>query len=172
MASLLFERLEPLSEAHRELIHNFQCGERSLDLWLRSHAFPNEARGGSRTFVVRSTLTGELAGYFCLSTHSVVRSDFRAKFKRDMPDPIPAVLLGRLAVATQFQNHGLGESMLHEAIRKSKRIAEELGAAVLIVHPVSERASLFYRKHGFSNTKNENPMLFIDLHDPTLMALT
>ena len=89
-----------------------------------------------------------------------------------MPEPIPAILLGRLAVAEQYQNHGLGESMLHEAICKSKRIADELGAAVLIVHPISERASLFYRKHGFSNTKNENPMLFIDLHDPLLKALT
>lgn len=172
MASVLFKRPEPLSEVHRELIHNFQCGERSLDLWLRSHAFSNEARGGSRTFVVRSALTGELAGYFCLSTHSVVRSEFRAKFKRDMPDPIPAILLGRLAVDERYQNHGLGESMLHEAIRKSKMIADALGAAVLIVHPISERASLFYRKHGFSNTRNENPMLFVDLHDPLLEAMT
>lgn len=81
----------------------------------------------------------ELAGYFCLSTHSVERLNFRAKFKHDMPNPISTILLGRLAVAEKYQGYGLGESMLHEAIRKSKKIADSLGAAALIVHPISER---------------------------------
>ena len=138
---------------------------------LQTHALSNEARGASRTFVVVTSQMDELAGYFCLSTHSVERSDFRAKFKRDMPNPIPAILLGCLAVAEKYQRHGLGESMLHEAIRKSKKIADSLGAAALIVHPISERANLFYRKHGFSSSKSEKPMLFLGLHDPLLACL-
>ena len=99
----------------------------------------------------------ELAGYFCLSTHSVERLNFRAKFKRDMPNPISTILLGRLAVAEKYQGYGLGESMLHEAIRKSKKIADSLGATALIVHPISD----FYLKHGFSSSKSEKPMLFL-----------
>lgn len=171
MYTFSFKRPEPLTEAHIPLINNFCCGERSLDLWLKTYALANEARGGSRTFVVLTSQMDELAGYFCLSTHSVERSDFRAKFKRDMPNPIPTILLGRLAVAEKYQRHGLGESMLHEAIRKSKKIADSLGAAALIVHPISERANLFYLKHGFSSSKSEKPMLFLDLHDPLLACL-
>ena len=171
MSTFLFKRPEPLTAAHIPLINNFCCGERSLDLWIQTHGPSNEARGGRRTFVVLTSLMNELTGYFCLSTHSVERSDFRAKFKRDMPNPIPAILLGRLAVAAKYQRHGLGESMLHEAIRKSKKIADSLGAAALIVHPISERANLFYRKHGFSSSKSEKPMLFLDLHDPLLACL-
>ena len=113
----------------------------------------------------------ELAGYFCLSTHSVERSNFRAEFKRDMPNPIPTILLGRLAVGEKYQRHGLGETMLREAIRKSKKIADTLGPAALIVHPISERTNLFYLKHGFSSSKSEGPMLFLDLHDPLLACL-
>ena len=88
-----------------------------------------------------------------------------------MPNPIPTILLGRLAVAVKYQRHGLGESRLHEAIRKSKKIADSLGAAALIVHPISERANLFYLKHGFSSSKSEKPRLFLDLHDPLLECL-
>ena len=171
MYTFLFKRPEPLTEAHIPLINNFCCGERSLDLWLKTYALANEARGGSRTFVVLTSQMDELAGYFCLSTHSVERSNFRAEFKRDMPNPIPTILLGRLAVAEKYQRHGLGESMLHEAIRKSKKIADTLGPAALIVHPISERTNLFYLKHGFSSSKSEGPMLFLDLHDPLLACL-
>ena len=72
--------------------------------------------------MVLTSQMDELAGYFCLSTHSVERSNFRAKFKRDMPNPIPTILLGRLAVAVKYQRHGLGESMLHEAIRSLRKL--------------------------------------------------
>lgn len=168
MPSPLFSPPVRLCDKHKELLRNFHCGERTLDLWLRINALPNEARGGSRTYVVLSTDTGQLAGFFCLSTHSVERADFRAKFKRGMPNPVPAILLGRLAVALQYQRHGLGESMLQEAVFMAKCIATTLGAAALITHPISEKAASFYKKHGFSSAKSDKPMMFIDLHDPIL----
>lgn len=107
MYTILFNRAEPLTEAHIPLINNFCCGERSLDLQLKTNALANKARSGSRNFVVHTSQMDELAGYFCLSTHSVERSNFRAEFKRDMPNPIPTILLGRLAVAEKYQRHGL-----------------------------------------------------------------
>ena len=168
MPGSLFAPPVRLCDKHKELLHSFHCGERALDLWLRTDALPNEARGASRTYVVLSTGTGQLAGFFCLSMHDVERTELGAQIKPGMPKPVPAILLGRLAVALQYQCHGLGESMLQEAVFMAKCIAATLGAAALITHPISEKAASFYKKHGFSAVQSDKTMMFIGLHDPIL----
>lgn len=159
----LFTKPVRLHAIHRDLLENFECGERSLDLWLKTKALSNEMTGGSRTFVTFSTVTGELAGYFSLASHSVEHDDLRAKLKRNMPSPLPVILLGRLTVSKKYQRHGLGESLLFEAVRISKQASEFIGVTALVVHPISLEASLFYRKHGFSLAKTEKTMLFLGL---------
>lgn len=154
-----------MSESHRDLLESFECGERSLDLWLKTRALANETTGASRTFVTFSTVTGECAGYFSLASHSVDHDDLKAKLRRNMPAPVPAILLGRLAVSKPYQEHGLGQSLLYEAVRISQHAAQCIGAAVLVVHPISEKATRFYRKHGFSEAKTEKTMLFLKLSD-------
>ena len=94
----LFTKPGPLKEEHQELFQNFNCGERTLDNWLKTKALENEIRGASRTFVSFSTETGDVAGYFSLASHSVRHVDLRAKLRRNMPEPLPVILLGRLAV--------------------------------------------------------------------------
>jgi len=160
----LFTKPARLKEECREALESFECGERTLDLWLKTKALANEVNGGSRTFVSFSTETGELAGYFSLASHAVEHDDLRAKLRRNMPAPLPVILLGRLAVSKHYQRHGLGESLLYEAVRIAKIAAESIGVAALVVHPISEEAAAFYRKHGFSLAKTKKNMLFLGLH--------
>lgn len=81
-----------------------------------------------------------------------------------MPAPLPVILLGRLAGDKSFQRHGLGESLLFEAVRITKLAAETIGVAALVVHPFSEEAADFYKKHGSSVAKSKVPLLFFPLH--------
>lgn len=116
MLAPLFAPPVRLCDKHKELIRNFHCGERALDLWLRLDDLPNEARGGGRTYAVLSSDTGQLAGFFSLSIHEVERTGSRAENSGGMSNPVSAILLGRLAVAREYQSHGLGESILQEEV--------------------------------------------------------
>lgn len=160
----LFTRPVRLKPEHREALDKFECGERALDLWLQTKALPNEVTGGSRTFVSFSTETGELAGFFSLASHSVEHDDLRAKLRRNKPSLLPTILLGRLAVSKRYQRHGLGESLLNEAVQIAMKASESIGVVALVVHPISEEAEAFYRKHGFSVAKAAKSMLFLGLH--------
>ncbi|KAB7651678.1 GNAT family N-acetyltransferase [Sutterella faecalis] len=160
MASFLPPR--PLQQADETRLLGFDCGSEPLNRWLAQKALHNDKTGGSRTYVV-STETGELAGYFCLSAHSVEHGDLKAKYRRNMPNPVPTILLGRLAVDKKFAGRGLGKSMLSAAIRSSIEIAKSIGVAAVVVHPISEEAEHFYLKNGFAYAREGNPMLLFAL---------
>lgn len=160
MASFLPPR--PLQQADETRLLGFDCGSEPLHRWLAQKALHNDKTGGSRTYVV-STETGELAGYFCLSAHSVEHGDLKAKYRRNMPNPVPTILLGRLAVDKKFAGRGLGKSMLSAAIRSSIEIAKSIGVAAVVVHPISEEAEHFYLKNGFAYAREGNPMLLFAL---------
>lgn len=160
MASFLPPR--PLQQADETRLLGFDCGSEPLNRWLAQKALHNDKTGGSRTYVV-STETGELAGYFCLSAHSVEHGDLKAKYRRNMPNPVPTILLGRLAVDKKFAGRGLGKSMLSAAIRSSIEIAKSIGVAAVVVHPISEEAEHFYLKNGFAYSREGNPMLLFAL---------
>ena len=104
----LFTRPVRLKPEQREALKEFECGERALDLWLKTKALSNEIAGGSRTFFSISKETGELTGFFYLASHSVEHEGLRAKLRRNQPSSLLAILLGRLAVSKRYQRHGLG----------------------------------------------------------------
>ena len=160
MASFLPPR--PLQQADEARLPGFDCGSEPLNLWLAQKALHNDKTGGSRTYVV-STESGELAGYFCLAAHSVEHGDLKAKYRRNMPNPVPTILLGRLAVDKKYAGRGLGKSMLLAAIRASIEIAKSIGVAAVVVHPISEEAEHFYLKNGFAYAREGNPMLLFAL---------
>ena len=152
----------PLQQADESRLPGFDCGSEPLNRWLAQKALHNEKTGGSRTYVV-STETGELAGYFCLAAHSVEHGDLKAKCRRNMPNPVPTILLGRLAVDKKYAGRGLGKSMLLAAIRASIEIAKSIGVAAVVVHPLSEEAEHFYLKNGFAYAREGNQMLLFAL---------
>ena len=125
----------------------FDSGEPVLDDWLRRRALANEAGGASRTYVV---CAGErVAGYYSLAAGAVAHLESPGRIKRNMPDPVPVMLLGRLAVDKAFQGLGLGAGLLRDAVRRTIQAAELAGIRAILVHAISEDAKRFYEKYGF-----------------------
>lgn len=135
----------PLTEAHR--IAGFSCGVASLDEWLVRRAWSNQVSGASRTYVVADG--GRVVGYYCLASGALAAIDAPGGLRRNMPDPIPMAILGRLAIAQEWQGHGIGVALLRDAVERTQAASTILGIRGLLVHALSEQAASFYRHYGF-----------------------
>lgn len=149
----------PIAEHHE--LDGFQCGEPDLDDWLRRRALANERSGASRTYVVCSGKA--VAGYYCLAAGSVVRGGMPRPLQRNMPEPVPVIVLGRLAVATDCKGKGIGAALLRDAVLRSIRVSRELGARALLVHAISESAREFYLGAGFFESPVNRMTLMLGL---------
>ncbi len=139
----------PLASEHQTA--KFKCGADSLNEWLNRRALKNEYHGGSRTYVVCEG--NRIVGYYALAAGSIARKEAPGRLKRNMPDPIPALILGRLAVDLQWQRQGIGPGLLRDAIARSINVSKQIGARVLIVHALNGNAEAFYRKYGFVESR-------------------
>lgn len=139
-------------------LSGFCCGEQSLDLWLEKHAIQALSQGTAVTYVTFSE-TGELAGYYSLSAHSVARGNVRGGWlPRNTPEQIPVILLGRLAVSEQFKGDGLGARLLKDAVERALAAAYRIGARALIVDPLGDQAANFYEHFGFRHLQGSTRM--------------
>lgn len=130
---------------------NFDCGGLSLNEWLTTRAVKNEATGASRTFVSIDTGSNEVAGYYCLSASSLLPEVAPGGVRRNMPNPIPVILIGRLAVDERHKGQGLGASLLQHALLKGIEASRIVGARAFIVDALNDTAESFYRKFGFAS---------------------
>lgn len=140
------ERLGP----HHDL-SRFQNGRHeSLDAWLRDRAFAGEGLS-ARTYVVCDAhAPPRVVGYYAISTAMEQRLALpSAKLRRGMPDQIPLLLIGRLAVDQDFQGLGLGSNLLADAIRRCVAAASIAGARGIVAHAIDDDAVRFYERHGF-----------------------
>ena len=128
----------------------FDCGAASLNDWLRNRALKNEQTGASRTFVSISSDDNMVAGYYCLSASSLLLDDAPGGVRRNMPDPIPVILIGRLAVDRRFAGQGLGASLLQHAMLKGLEASRIIGARAFIVDAIDDAAESFYGRFGFT----------------------
>lgn len=136
----------PISAEHE--LGLFDCGaEPSLNDWLQKRALPNQSSGASRTYVV--CVGKRVVGYYCLASGAVLGTAATGRVKRNMPDPIPVVVLGRLAVDREWQGHQLGAALLRDAVLRTLRAAESIGVRAMLIHAISDGAKRFYEKHGF-----------------------
>lgn len=153
-----FSAPEKLTKAHD--VSSFNCGEPVLDEWLRRRALQNEAAGASRTYIVRSG--AKVAGYYSLAAGAVAREEAPGRVRRNMPDPVPVMVLGRLAVDRAFHGQGLGAGLLRDAVLRTMQAAEIAGIRALLVHAISEDAKRFYAHHGFvSSTVDPMTMMLV-----------
>lgn len=157
-----FLRPRPLVAGDR--VSDFHCGEEALDSWLRGRARSNERSGASRT-MVSTTRDGRVAGYYCLSSSSVVRDAVPTELSRQQPDPIPVVLLGRLAVDEEFAGRGLGVSLLQHATSRAIEAAEAIGIRAILVHAMTEEVVPFYERFGFTRFPGQDRTLYLLLAD-------
>lgn len=156
---------EPLAPNHN--LDSFDSGITALDDWLKRRARPNEAEGASRTFVTSSG--HRVVGYYSLAAGAVLRSGAIPKVRRNMPDPVPVVLLGRLAVDRAWQGKGLGADLLHDAILRIINAAALVGVRAILVHAISKEAKAFYEKHGFRASPAEPMTLMITIEEAQRM---
>nr|WP_314640027.1 GNAT family N-acetyltransferase [uncultured Olsenella sp.] len=127
----------------------FECGEPVVDTWVRRRAL-RSVRAGTAAVHVVTTEAGIIAGLYSLSAHSVLRADVQGGWlRRNVPEQIPAVLLGMLGVDRRFQGFGLGGSLLADAIERALVVSRQVGARAVLVDPASEKAGMFYKHYGF-----------------------
>lgn len=152
---------EPLG-AHHSLDH-FDSGVASLDAWLKRRATGNQASGASRTYVTCDD--GVVVGYYALASHAVATLAATGRVRRNMPDPVPVVVLGRLAVARTHQAKGLGRALFQDAAARVMHAAETIGIRALLVHALSEEARAFYLRLGLEASPLDPMTLMATLAD-------
>jgi GNAT superfamily N-acetyltransferase len=125
----------------------FNSGVAVLDTWLTRRARRNEKDGASRTFVVCQNR--RVVAYYSLSAAAVSHAVATGRIRRNMPDPIPAAVLGRLAVDVGWRGRGLGSGILADAVSRILGAGEAIGIRAILVHALLPEARAFYEKHGF-----------------------
>lgn len=147
---------------HHDLVL-FDSGEQSLDNWLKKRALANHVSGASRTFVACEGR--RVAGYYALASGAVTVASVPGKFRRNMPDPIPVVLLGRLAVDRAWQGQELGRSLFRDAAMRVSHAADTIGIRGIVVHALSDDARKFYLALGFMECPGKPLILVVNLQD-------
>jgi len=145
MSAEALRAVERLSLAQR--LEPFECGVGELDRWLRNSARTAGAAGTAATYVLCQG--DRVVGYYALAMSAVVHAGAPSRLRRGMPDPVPVVLLARLAVDRAQHGRGLGGHLLVDALRRCVRGGREFGARAVVVDAIDERAADFYRHFGF-----------------------
>lgn len=135
---------EPLTSSHD--LSAFDCGAPELNTWLRQRAIKNEESGASRTYV--ACVGGRVVGYYCLANGAITHVQATGKVRRNMPDPIPVIVIGRLAVDGNWHGKGIGRALLRDAILRTVQAADLAGIRAILVHAKSEVAKAFYERCG------------------------
>lgn len=152
--SLYLSAPQPLAVTH--LLEGFSCGEGGLDAWLKRRALANQINGASRTFVVADR-DGQVFGYYAMAAGAVSHQMATSGVRRNMPDPVPVMVLGRLAVDRRAQGIKLGAALLQDAVNRALIISQNAGVCALLVHVLHDRAKQFYEHYGFKESP-QHPM--------------
>lgn len=152
---------EPMTAVHS--LGGFDSGVPSLDDWLRRRALLNQASGASRTFVVCDA--GQVIAFYALAASAVAPDAAPGRFRRNMPDPIPVVVLARLAITRDHQGRGLGRALFQDAANRVIHAADAIGIRGLLVHAISEEARAFYVRLGLDPSPLETMTLMTTVAD-------
>jgi N-acetylglutamate synthase-like GNAT family acetyltransferase len=144
-------------------IEDFDCGNIELNEWLKKRALKNEDSGASRTYVV--TVEQIVIAYYCLATGSIISTVATGKVHRNMPDPIPVIIIGRLAVDINWQDKKIGYALVRDAVLRTLQVSEIAGIRAILVHALTERAKQFYEKCGFIASPIEPLTLMATIKD-------
>lgn len=150
---------EPLNADHQ--LSQFQCGEPALDIWLQRRALANQTSGASRTFVI---CKGQrVVGFHALASGSVRTAEAPGRFRRNMPEPIPVVVLARLAVAQGFHGRGVGRALFRDATLRVLQAADVIGIRGIVVQALTPAARDFYIALGMTPSILDPMLLLVTL---------
>jgi GNAT superfamily N-acetyltransferase len=162
----------PLSDEDER--SQFDCGRDSLNAWFRRHAWHNHNSGISRISVICDAGTGSIVGYVTLSAAQIEREFLAKAHQRNKPDPVPATLLGQLAIHKTYQGQGHARSILLFALTAALRASREVGSFGVLTHPIDEQVRQFYRRWGFEDVpfdpKRSMIVRMVDLERSGLVA--
>lgn len=150
--------IQPFAKHH--LKQTFDCGEPSLNDFLKKYARQNDARGLGKTFVAVLPNEVEVLAFYTISTASLSFEVLPEKLPRY---PIPTAHLGRLAVDKRMQGRGLGEILLIDALEKTMLIADQIGIYAIELFALTENAKKFYLKYGFVELKDDDKHLYLPI---------
>ncbi len=142
----------------------FACGRPVLDEWLRKRARANQASGASRTYVIAEG--SRVVGCYCLAAGGLASTEATGALRRNMPDPIPMAVLGRLAVDRSMQGRGLGVALLQDCVLRASQAAAIMGIRGILVHALDEDAKAFYERYGFTASPASPLLLVLSLKLP------
>ena len=149
---------EPLTSGHN--VAEFCCSDAGLNEWLKKKALKNHSTGISRVYVICAENTNQVIGYYCLSTGSIQRNTAPGAYRRNAPDSLPVIVLGRLAIDQAYLGKGLGVALLKDAIYRTENIARQVGVRALIVHALNDDVRNFYTKFAFETSTLQPLTLF------------
>ncbi len=152
---------EPLNLSHE--LKDFDSGNTELDDWLKRRALKNEQGGASRTYVV--CIGQRVIAYYCLTAGAVANIKAPGRVRRNMPDPIPVIIIGRLAIDHSCQGKGFGRALVRDAVLRTLQASEIMGIRAILVHALSEQAKQFYEKCGFTASPIEPLTLIVTVAD-------
>lgn len=154
---------QPLASTH--LLNDFECGEHALDDWdwLKRRAMSNQLSGASRTFVVVDG-NGRVWGYYAMAAGAISHQLAKSAIRRNMPDPVPVMVLGRLAEDRRAQGIKLGAAMLQDAVKRALVVSQNTGVRALLVHALNDRAKQFYEHYGFQESPQHSLTLMLRLN--------
>ena len=155
--SLKLNAPQPLAAIH--ILDEFECGEAVLDEWLKRRAMTNQMSGASRTFVVTDQ-DSLVYGYYAMAAGAASHQMATSSVRRNMPDPVPVMVLARLAVDHRVQGRKLGASLQQDAVNRAVVVSQNAGVRALLVHALHDQAKAFYERYGFQSSP---------LHPMTLM---
>ena len=161
MGELAFLRIRPLLDD--DDVSGFSSGNDDNDAWLKGRAHRAMRDGTARVYVLPLS-TGEICGYYALSTHAVARvGTLAGSLRRNTPDPIPCTLLGQLAVDEHYQGESAGARLLQDAVRRAVAASRIVASRALVVDPADERAEGFYAHFGFQRLASDSRRMFVRL---------
>jgi len=141
----------------------FCSGNETLDEWLIKRAWKNQQNGASRTFVICNRK--QVVGYYALTTGSIERTASTGNFSHGMPNPIPVIILGRLAIDVDYQGQLLGAALLKDAMLRTLSISDNVGIRGLLVHAISVAAKQFYLNYGFQVSPTDPMTLLLSMNN-------
>jgi ribosomal protein S18 acetylase RimI-like enzyme len=152
----------PLSTDHDRA--SFSCGEPALDVYLQRQASQDVKRRVAQVFVLPGDAPRRIDGYYSLSAASFGKAELPHELAKRLPHyPVPAVVLGRLAVDRARQGRGIGETLLIDAARRVLRASAAIAVYAILVDAKDDRAQAFYERYGFRRFATLPRRLFLPL---------